>query len=199
MSLNTTYFEPKKVYEPLPIPDTPGYVPPTPPTPPTPSPGDVPVVPRPTFSGNVSCTLYVNSSEQRKLDKNISSVLSDTVTLKADVDVVNPEIIINTTTDLSNVNYMKIDDRYYYATVHKLPGGGRYRIVGHSDVLMTFKDQIRNQVGIIARNQNSYNRFLNDDRVKLNSYEQIRTLEFPNGFSKAMNYYLITIGGATAP
>ena len=94
---------------------------------------------------------------------------------------------------------MQIDNRYYYATVHMLPGGGRYRIVGHSDVLMTFKDQIRNQVGIIARNQNSYNRFLNDDRVKLNSYEQVRTLEFPSGFSKSMNYYLITIGGATAP
>lgn len=195
MSLNTTYFEPKKVYEPLPIPDTPGYVPPAPPTPPSPDPGSTPVIPVPSFSGNVSLTLYNNSSEQRKLDKSISSIFTDTIIIKDSVSVVDPVIILNTSTDLTGVNYMQLGNRYYYAKVEMLPGGGRYRITGHSDVLMTFKDQIRNQIGVINRNQNSYNRFLKDDRVKLNAYEQVRTLEFSSGFSKELHYYLIAIGG----
>ena len=195
MTLNNTYFEPNKQYEPLPIPDTPGYVPPVVPTPPTPDPGSTPSIPRPTFSGNVSMTLYVNSSERNALDKNISSVLSDTLILKEDVDGLRPVIVVNTSTDLTGVNYMQLGGRYYYAHPQLLPGGGMYKIVGETDPLMTFKDAIRNQSAIIGRNQNSYNRFLPDERVKLNSYEQVKTLEFSSGFSKTMQYYLVTIGG----
>ena len=51
-------------------------------------------------------------------------------------------------------------------------------------------------MAIIKRNQNSYNRFLSDERIKLNAYEQVKTLKFSSGFSKTMQYYLVTIGGA---
>lgn len=195
MSLNNTYFESKGRDISVPIPDSPGYTPPTPPTPPTPGSGSDPVIPRPSFSGNVSCTLYVNSSEIIALDKNLSSVMSCTLALKEDVDIESPVVYINTSTDLTSCNYMKIEDRYYFAHVELQPGGSVYKVVGNTDPLMTFRSAIRDQIGIIGRNQNSYNRFLQDNRVKLNAYEQVKTLEFPSGFSKTMQYYLIAIGG----
>ena len=195
MALNNTYFETKGRDITTPIPDTPGYVPPSPPTPPSPDPGSVPSIAPPTFSGNTSITLYVNSSEKNRVDKVLSSVFSDTIVVKDNVDIVRPVIILNTSTDLTGCNYMQLDDRYYYVTVHMLPGGGRYEIMGVSDPLMTFKNQIRSQTALIKRNENYYNRYLNDERIKLNAYEQVKTLKFSAGFSKTMQYYLVTIGG----
>ena len=195
MALNNTYFETKGKDITFPIPVQPSYVPPDVPTPQTPTPGSVPSIPVPTFSGNVSCTLYVNESERNQLDKIITSKLSDTIVIKEEVDVLNPIVYIKTSTDITGVNYMKLDDRYYYAHVQLLPGGDIYKVTGETDPLMTFKDAIRNNTGLISRNQNFYNRFLNDERVKLNAYEQVKTLKFSSGFSKTMQYYLITIGG----
>lgn len=193
MALRNTYFESNKVYEPLPIPESPGYTPPSPPSPPAPGSGSTPVIPRPSFSGSVSCTLYINSTENNALDKSLSSVISDTLVFKDSVDMRDPDIIFETTTDLTGVNYMELNGKYYFAHVECIKGG-RYNIKGHIDVLTTYKDAIRSNTGLIRRNVGSYNRFLADERVKLNAYEQVKTLEFSSGFSKTMQYYLVAIG-----
>lgn len=194
MTLNNTYFETRGKDVSVPIPDTPGYTPPTPPTPPTPGSGSVPSIPRPVFSGVMSVTLYNNSSEPNRVSKSITSIFTDTIAIKEDTDIFRPVIYINTSTDLLNVNYMQIGTRYYFATVSLLPGN-LYRIEGSSDALMTFADQIRNTTALLGRSQSGYNRYLADNKVKLNAYEQVKRLEFTSGFSKTLNYYLITIGG----
>lgn len=197
MSLNTTYFESKGRDITTPIPETPSYVPPTPPTPPTPGGGSVPSITPTVFDGSVACIIYYNSSENNKLDKELSSILSTSVMFKDTTDLINPHILLETSSDISKCNYMKLGDKYYYITsIEHLPGN-LYGVNGHVDVLMTYKDEIRQQTGIIARNASEYNRFLKDERIKLNAYEQTKTLEFPSGFSKTMQYYLVTIGGAS--
>ena len=196
MALRNTYFESNKVYEPLPIPEQPGYTPPSPPTPPDPDPGSSPVVPRPSFSGSVALELYTNSTENNALDKSLSSVFSDTCVFKNPVDMRDPDIIVQTSSDLTGINYMKLGDKYYFAHAECITGG-RYNIKGHIDVLMTYKDAIRSNTGIIRRNIGTYNRYLADERVKLNAYEQVKTLVFSGGFSKAMQYYLVAIGSDT--
>lgn len=194
MSLSKTYYESKGRDITTPIPETPGYIPPTPPTPPTPGSGSEPVIPRPSFSGSVDCILYVNSSENNALDKSLSSVFTDTLVFKEAVDMREPVIILETSTDISHINYMKLNNRFYFAHAECITGG-RFKIKGHVDVLTTFKDEIRNNTGIIRRNIGSYNRYLADERVKLNAYEQVKTLVFSSGFSKTMQYYLVAIGG----
>ena len=195
MALRNTYFESNKVYEPLPIPDIPGYVPPSPPVPPDPDPGSVPSLPRPTFSGNIDVTIYVNSSENNAVSKNISSVYTTTMIVKDEMSIFTPDFYLNTTTDITGCNYARVGDRYYFATI-TLVSGDLYHITCKCDVLMSFADQIRLQTGLIKRNLNNYNRYLPDEKVKLYSYESVKTLEFPSGFSKTMNYYLIALGGA---
>ena len=196
MALNNTYFETKGRDITTPIPETPSYVPPVVPTPATPDPGSVPVIPRPTFSGNVSVSLYNNESEPNRVDKSISLIMSDSIVIKDECSLFTPVIYINTSTDLTNVNYMKIADRYYYAKVALL-SGDLYMITGNSDALMTFASGIRSNTALVTRSQSSFNRYLPDGKVKLNAYEQVKCLEFPTGFSKTLNYYLITIGGAS--
>lgn len=195
MALNTTYFESKGRDVTVPIPDTPGYVPPSPPTPPTPGSGSTPSIPPTTFDGSVVCDIYYNSSENNKLDKDLSLVLSTSVMFKENTDLIDPYIILDTSDDLTGCNYMKLHDKYYYIqSVECLPGN-MYGIKGHVDVLMTYRDQIRNQTALVSRNLNAYNRFLKDERIQLNAYEQVKTLKFSSGFSKTMQYYLVTIGG----
>ena len=198
MALTRSYFESKGRDVTTPIPATPGYTPPTPPAPPTPGSGTVPVIPATTFDGSVTCNIYINSSENNKLDKDLTNIVSTNVMFKEDTDLVNPYIVIDTSTDITGCNYMQLGDKYYYITSIECLPGGLYGINGHVDVLMTYRDQIRQQTGLIARNLNSYNRFLNDERVKLFAYEQVKTLAFSSGFSKIMQYYLVTIGGTTS-
>lgn len=197
MALDRSYFESKGRDVTVPIPDTPGYIPPTPPTPPTPGSGSVPSIPATTFDGTVTCNIYVNSSENNKLDKDLTSKVSTTVMFKEDTDLINPYIILDTATDITGCNYMQLGDKYYYIRSIECLPGGLYGISGHVDVLMSYRDQIRQQTGLIKRNINQYNRFLRDERVKLNAYEQVKTLKFSGGFSKTLNYYLVAIGGAS--
>ena len=195
MALNNTYFESNKIYEPFPIPETPGYIPPVVPDPPDPGSGSVPDIPRPTFSGNISIILYNNTSERNAVNKNISEVLSDTIVVKDEMSIFTPVFLLNTTTDITGCNYAKVKDRYYYARI-TLMSGNLYKIECECDRLMTFRDAIKQQTGLIKRNMTQYNRYLPDERIKLNAYESIKTLEFSSGFSKTLNYYLIAIGGA---
>lgn len=194
MSLNKTYFETKGRDITNPIPDTPSYVPPVVPTPPTPGSGSTPVIPRPVFTGDVSIGIYTNSSENNAVSKSISLVLSDTISIKDEMSIFTPVFYLNTATDITGCNYAKVGDRYYFAKI-TLVSGNMYRVDCKCDVLMSFSDQIRQQTGLIKRNISQYNRYLPDERIKLNAYESVKTLEFPQGFSKTMQYYLVTIGG----
>lgn len=198
MSLQRSYFESKGRDITTPIPENPSYIPPTPPTPPTPGSGSEPSIPATTFDGTVTCNIFVNSSENNKLDKDLTSKVSTTVMYKEDTDLINPYIIIDTSTDITGCNYMQLGDKYYFIRSIECLPGGLYGINGHVDVLMTYRDQIRMQTGLVGRNSDQYNRFLRDDRVKLNAYEQVKTLKFSGGFSKALNYYLVAIGGASS-
>lgn len=192
MSLRNTYFESNKLYEPLPIPETPGYVPPSPPTPPTPGSGDVPVIPRPTFSGTVSIDFYINSSDDDVLNKNLSTRTSKTITIKEPVDLLDFTIPFNDTS-IDDVNYAYMNGRYYYCTPI-LEAGNLTSLHFRVDALMSWKEHLKNISAIIDRTGSNYNTYLPDSEVKITAYNNIHRLESTSGFSQALNYYLLAIG-----
>lgn len=190
MSLNNTYFESRGRDISVPIPDSPGYTPPVPPTPPTPGSGSVPVIPRPSFSSTITVNFYDNSSDNNVLNKSISSVSSKTITIKDDCNLLRPEIYID---GVINCNYMQMLDRYYYIECTALPGNIT-KITGKVDVLMSYKDQIKAQSAIIERNSNNVNTYLPDPERKITAYKTSHAIKFSSGFSKTLNYYLLTTG-----
>ena len=193
MALNTTYFEPKKVYEPLPVPEAPGYVPPVVPTPPSPDPGSVPSITPPTFSGSVSIQFYINSSDDDALNKNITaSGDAVSVVIKDKINLLDFEIPFNDTS-LSGVNYAQMMDRYYYC-VPILDKGNLTGIHFKVDALMSHKNTIRGLSAIIDRTGSNYNTYLPDSQIKVTAYNNIYRLESTSGFSQSLNYYLLTIG-----
>ena len=180
-------------YAPQPIPPTPPYDPPTPPTPPIPEGGSTPDIPRPSFSGELSCTLYVNDSDTNVVSKSIRSVFSCTINVKGNVDIVNPIIIIDSDDDITGCNYMRLGNYYYYASITLLTGN-LYQINAHMDGLMSA--DIRSCIANVNRSASKYNKYINDS-IPQASYEEVKTLQFSGGFNKSMQYLLVTIGGGT--
>lgn len=193
MALNTTYFEPKKVYEPLPVPETPGYVPPVVPTPPSPDPGSVPSITPPVLTGTVSVQFYVNSSDDDTMDKNLTAVGSEkSVVIKDKVNLLDFEIPFNDTS-ISGVNYAKVKDRYYYC-VPVLDHGNLTGIHFKVDALMSHKDKIRRLNAIVDRTGSNFNTYLPDSNMKITAYTTTHTIQSTAGFSQEQKYYLLTIG-----
>ena len=193
MALNNTYFEPKKLYEQPPIPDTPGYVPPSPPTPVTPDPGSVPTITPPSFSGTVSVQFYISASDDDVLDKNITaSGSAKTITIKDDTDILDFTIPFNDTS-IIGINYASMLNRYYFCEPI-MKAGELTALHFKVDALMSWKDEIKNLSAIIDRTGSNYNTYLPDGEVKITSYNNIHRLESTAGFSQALNYYLLTVG-----
>lgn len=195
MALNKTYFESNKVYEPLPIPEQPGYVPPAPPVPPVPDPGNTPSNNPPAYSSDVVCILYKNSDEPNKVTKTLSDATSIDIAVKDDLDIQHPLFTLNG--NYSDFNYMYLKDKYYYVDCTLMPGN-LTQIKGKVDVLMTYNSEIKSHTAVIERNANVYNKYLNDVSFKTYAYKNTRTLKFPSGFSKSLEWVLITIGGASS-
>lgn len=194
MALNKTYFESKGRDVSVPIPDSPGYTPPSPPTPPTPGSGTTPVIPRPTFSGSTSVTFYNNSSDNNVLNKSISSTTSATVVFKEDVDLIEPVLILQNNSYIQASNYMQMLGRYYYITSIECMPGNLLKVKASVDVLMSYRDQIRANSAIITRNANNVNTYLPDSKMRITSYTTVNTIQASAGFSNSLKYYLLAIG-----
>lgn len=197
MALNNTYFESTGRDVTTPVPVDPPYVPPVVPTPPQPQPGSVPSVPVPTFSGNVSCTLYINQCDPEMVHKDeyLTEVYDTTITIKDVCSMTDPVIIIDSDTILLPCNYMKMGAYYYFITVEALPGGSRYRIVGKRDPLTSFKNDILMLDVIADKNQYESNMYIDDGSFITESRENIQLLNFSGGFNDSGLYILIAAGG----
>ena len=198
MALNNTYFETKGKDVTTPIPVTPGYTPPDVPTPATPEPGSIPSINRPTFTGNVEYVLYNSPCEKRMIhkEKYLEEIETGVLTIKEDCSLVEPVIYINTDTDLTNVNYMKLGDFFYYVRCEMLPGGDMYRLIGKRDALTSFKNEILYLKCVVDKNEYQVNPYLDDGSYVIEERQKVEIINYPYGFNDSGSYILITAGGA---
>lgn len=140
--------------------------------------------------------LQTNSSEKNKLDKTLTDVLTLTGTLRNESSILNPTIRIEgDVSQVINCNYMTIPTfgRSYFITDITSLRNNIFEVSGHVDVLSTYKVGIRSNVGIIFRQENVYNLYLDDGVLKVYNNPQIVTKEFPSGFSGYE--YVLAIAG----
>lgn len=141
--------------------------------------------------------LQTNSSEKNRLDKTLTDVLTLTGTLRNESSILNPTIRIEgDVSQVINCNYMTIPTfgRSYFITDITSIRNNIFEVSGHVDVLTTYKEGIRTNVGIIHRQENVYNLYLDDGVLKVYNNPQIVTKEFPSGFSD-YEYVLAIAGG----
>ena len=145
--------------------------------------------------------LYNNTQELNKISKSPTLVRTLTGEFREEVDIVNPEILIEYDGTLTDVNYMYIQqlNRWYFITGIESVRTKLWRIYAHCDVLKTYSEAILGTEAVIARSESLYNLLINDSMFKVYSNPRLQIANFPNKFSGES--YVLVMNGAhyTAP
>lgn len=147
---------------------------------------------------SLTVKLHHNSSPDNKIGKQLDAGLSMNCVLKEESSILKPTIIIEAATAPITYNYMYIQElqRYYFIDDIVSKNNKIWEITGHVDVLQTYKNGILGQSVVLARQQNKFNTYLNDDRWPVYTYDDVITFAFTaSGFKKALEYLLIVAGG----
>lgn len=141
--------------------------------------------------------LQTNTSENNKLDKSLTNIATLSGTLKSECSIIDPVIQIEgDISDYTGCNYCTIDTfgRSYFVQNIRSLRNGLFEISCHVDVLSSFATQIRACTGIINRQENDWNLYLDDGSFKVYQNPVILTKEFPSGFSTQS--YVLAVAGS---
>lgn len=147
--------------------------------------------------------LYYNKSDKEYINKDIDLVISVDGVFKDANNLVSPSIDLALSTDVINkFNYVYIQElkRYYYIDDITFIRNGYYNLSLSEDVLMTWKDYILQQSGVISRQENNYDLSIQDERLTVRNNAYVQTKLFPNGFNMNKDdfSYIVIIGGNNA-
>lgn len=143
-----------------------------------------------------SVTLYVNSSENNRVTKSLSSGVTFTCEFKDQSSIYTPSILIGTSTNLTGYNYADISDfgRKYFITDIVLVRANLYLLKLKTDVLSTWSSQVLACSAVIARQEGDYNLYLDDPEFKVYNNKEVDCYKFSSPFSKSLNF-LLTVAG----
>lgn len=146
-----------------------------------------------------TATLYINSSDTRYLEKNLTKISDVSIILKDDTSIANPTIILSGSAFDSRCNYIYIDtfDRYYTIT-DKTYSKQKYILTLSRDSKSSFINELKNCKCIAYRSTNKLNSYLNDSKYPVLEYTKSYAHKFKDGqtFSKSLTYVLTIAGGA---
>lgn len=153
--------------------------------------------------------LYSNKAETNRVDKTdyLTSISTLNGTLRDECSTLRPSIVIQQTSLPSfNYAYIPIFNRYYFLISVTSVGYSLWRIELNCDILMSYKDGIKNLNAIIARQENDYNDWLIDNKLPANKDPFVQMVNIPNNVLTAHNpedihslsafkYVLTVVGG----
>lgn len=150
-----------------------------------------------------SVILYDNKSRKNAVDKSLTTIRDNIEgTLKSECSIMSPDILLRIVdvSALNKCNYMYIEEfnRYYYVTDIISVRNNLVEVKGRVDVLMSFKDEIRNNSVILARynTTSSYgNTYLQDDRMATYQDAFPCTYKFSRSFSKSDESFILSVAG----
>ena len=141
--------------------------------------------------------LATNNSEPNRMMKDVTDILTVTGTLKADTSIIDPVILIECDlTQVRNVNYMRITafNRRYFVTNIRSMRNGLVEFSCHVDVLSTYANEILQNKGIVRKQENDWNLYLNDGTLRTYQYSKVVTKKFPNGFPVGVDLVMAIAG-----
>ena len=135
--------------------------------------------------------LYKTLSEDNKLDKELTLVREININLLIRSNVTAFDFSLSG--DTVDINYMYIPEfgKYDFLKSPTIERNGYTSFRAEEDVLMTYKDQIRQETGIIFRQENEGNLYITDSTFPVENRNKTFFKKFQNGFSEALSYYLI--------
>ena len=143
--------------------------------------------------------LAKNLSDANALDKELTNIRSYTGTLRDASSIIDPIIRMEIDAgEISQYNYMVIPifNRKYFIKDITSESNNLVIIRAHVDVLSSYADEIRTNTGVIARQENKYNLFIDDNLFKIDSRTIVQVKDFTGGgaFQKTPTFCLVTVG-----
>ena len=143
---------------------------------------------------------YNNKSDERYVNKKIDLKHDNVdIKLKNDSELVRPVLILRSGLITPSVNYVWLEDfgRYYFIRDIKLTQG-MVEVSCECDVLSSFKSALLKQNVIVSRQQNSYNLYQVDSKMKFYNTNATKVKEFPNRlFDISNSQFLLVMNGVT--
>lgn len=138
--------------------------------------------------------LCYNTEPLCKIKKNITTLTTVSGTIRDETSIADPIILIEGNLSSLGFNYMHISSfqRYYYVTDIVSVRNGLWEVHSHCDVLKTYADAILANKGVISRQENEWNMYLNDGTFKSYQNPLIETREFASGFADPC--YIMILG-----
>lgn len=122
--------------------------------------------------------LYKNTSEENAIEKIIIDKKTIEGTLKTTIDITNFSVIFNFFDDWNNYNYVYVEKlkRYYFVDSKRILNNSLVEYDLIEDVLMSFKDLIRNQNILLTESETAFagsqNNYTAENKLTIvNSYE----------------------------
>lgn len=142
-------------------------------------------------------SLHKTTSPANSLTKGMTNVYSFTGTLKEGSSLVDPIVMVEHDGAITGVNYAHIAafGRYYYIKDIRNVYNNMWEITLHSDALTSFASEIRACHAVVAKNENSFNLYLNDNNFRCYQNPIIIQKAFPNGFNYNNFSFVIAIAG----
>lgn len=144
--------------------------------------------------------LMVQTDPTNKLVKSPTPVLTLGGTLRAPASITDPIIEFNFSDNpevFSKVNYAHIESfsRYYFITNIVSTYNNLWEIHMHVDVLMSFADEIKKQVAVVARQEENYNLYLDDGIFMAYQNPIIQTKLFSNPSPFETQNFILLVAG----
>ena len=130
--------------------------------------------------------LMRNNSEKNRLTKETEVIMTVSGVLREKTSIIDPVIKIECDTSaIIGCNYLSIPffGRKYFVNDIRSIRNKLVEFSCHVDVLSTYADSIRENTGIIKRQENEWNLYLNDGTLKVYQNPNVLTRAFPSGFT----------------
>lgn len=143
---------------------------------------------------------YRCNSAANVVDKELNQEFEVQGTLRDGSSVIDPVIIVEANAPgfhANDVNYLYVEEfrRYYYITNIISTNYTLWELHCHVDVLMSYKDQIRAQTAIVARQEAQYNLLLDDGIFMVYQNPKIQTKTFSvEGPFETQEFVLVVAG-----
>lgn len=147
----------------------------------------------------MNVNLYNNKSLANVVDK----VLSTATVVTGDAFVLPyeerfPKVRFTANVDWDNYNYMQIDGKFYYITSVEHVTNVECIVSGEMDLLMTYKDWIRDQRAYLKRSDNHDTPYVNDEMQVMQCNQNYTIFNFPSNYALSEDekdgcYVLVTI------
>lgn len=112
-------------------------------------------------------TFYTNNSGRIVADKDLTALATATGQFRTTADVLRPTFTCSATSASAACDYAYITElgRYYYVIDRKYITTELIELTLETDLRMTFKEALQTMEGIVERNENNYNMYLEDANI----------------------------------